>query len=57
MKYEVWATQGQGNIKVARFNTLDEALGYVRQHYGEASFGIKQPDGTWHEWAYKETMT
>ena len=49
MKYEVWATQGQGSMCDGEFNTLEEALDCVRKDWGGASFGIKKPDGSWHK--------
>jgi hypothetical protein len=48
--YEVWATQGQGGCKVQEKVTLQEALDYVEEHIGEASFAIKKPDGEWYKW-------
>lgn len=42
--YEIYATQGQGSIKVAEFKHLSSAIWYVRAHEGEASFGIKHND-------------
>lgn len=48
--YELWATQGQGGSKELEFKTLEEALKFVEDHFGQASFGIKYPDGTWHKW-------
>lgn len=49
MKYEIWMTQGQGQVCVALAKDLEEALAYVKQYEGEGSFGIKGPDG-WYEW-------
>jgi hypothetical protein len=48
--YEIWATQGQGGIKIHETETLEEALKYILSHKGEASFAIKLPDGRWHKW-------
>ena len=48
--YEIHATQGQGGVLVEKKNSLKEALQYVQDHEGRASFGIKYPDGTWHKW-------
>ena len=49
-KYTVFATQGQGGGPECDFDTLEEALQYVGDHKGEASFGILYPNGTWHKW-------
>ena len=49
-EYTIMATQGQGGAEVGKFNTLEEALKYVDEHEGEASFGFVYPNGTWHEW-------
>ena len=50
-KFEIHASQGQGGSCIGpAFTTLKEALGYVKEHEGEASFGIKYPDGHWHNW-------
>jgi len=48
--FQVYLTQGQGALKGPIFKTLQEALTHVEQHKGEASFGIKLPDGNWHQW-------
>jgi hypothetical protein len=48
--YEIWATQGQGGDKIAEFKSLADALAYVEQHEGEASYAIKYPNGQWHRW-------
>lgn len=48
--YEIWATQGQGECFAKRFARLEDALKYVEEHEKEASFGIKYPDDTWHDW-------
>jgi len=48
--YELWATQGQGGSREAYFRTLKEALAHIDQHKGKASFAIKYPDGSWHQW-------
>lgn len=50
-KYEIHASQGQGGSCTGpAFTTLKEALDYVKEHEGEASFGIKYPNGRWHNW-------
>lgn len=49
--YEVWMTQGQGEVKVAEFKTLREACDYCRPRAGvDGSYAIKRPDGTSFEW-------
>jgi hypothetical protein len=45
--YEVHGTQGQGSMLFETFNNLKDALKYVKDHKGEASFGIKYPSGRW----------
>lgn len=50
--YELWATQGQGGSKELEFATLEEALEHVKKHAGEASFAIKYPDKSWHQWEH-----
>ena len=52
--YLVYASQGQGGVEVCICNSLEEAIEYVEEHEGEASFGIKQPDGTWYNWQNRE---
>lgn len=47
---KVHASQGQGGMLWNTFDSLEEALTEVRDHEGEASFGIEYPDGTWHQW-------
>jgi len=49
--FEVWATQGQGGVLDETYPTFEEALAHVEQHKGDASFGIKYPNGNWHKWA------
>ena len=46
--YEVWASQGQGGGLDEAYPTLEAALAHVERHKGEASYGIKLPDGTWY---------
>jgi len=47
--YEVWASTGHGTHVEARFRLLADAVRHVRDHAGEASFAIRQPDGTWYK--------
>jgi hypothetical protein len=58
MKYGLYVTQGQGSSEVPdlEFDTLDEALAHVEEHAGEASFGIKYPDGDWYQWTYEDQL-
>jgi hypothetical protein len=49
-QYVIMATQGQGGVEAARRNTLAEALAYVEENKGSASFGIIYPNGKWHKW-------
>lgn len=48
--YEVWMTQGQGGDCVDKFKTLQEALDLIEKYKDDGSFGVKYPDGTWHNW-------
>jgi len=48
--YELWVSQGQGGSKECVFDSLEEALKFVEDHAGQASFAIKYPDGTFHVW-------
>jgi hypothetical protein len=50
--YKIWVTQGQGpgNFPQIECATLKEALSYVKEMEGQASFAIEYPDGTWHKW-------
>lgn len=52
-KYEIWATQGQGGVLIKKVLSLKMALRYFKKHEGEASFGIKYPNGKWHDWDRK----
>lgn len=45
---EVFDTRGQSLILSYTAPNLEDALAYIRQHKGEAAFGIKYLDGTWH---------
>lgn len=49
--YKIWVTQGQGPGTKPEIekNSLSEALEYVKDHKGEASFAIQCPDGTWYK--------
>jgi len=51
-KYQVFCDQGQGHggHPEGEYDTLQEALGHVEVEKGSGSFGIKYPDGTWHNW-------
>jgi hypothetical protein len=51
-KFEVYAGQGQGGASCEEYDTLEEAKKCVRDHKGEASFAIYQPDGTWYQWVH-----
>lgn len=46
-KVDVFVTQGQGTCFAGAFDTLQEAVDYVREHEGSGSFGIRLPDGTY----------
>jgi hypothetical protein len=48
--WEVWATQGQREGKIAEFMSLKEAIKFCQNHKVEASFGIKLPSGDWYNW-------
>ena len=47
-QYEVWWSKGQGSQCGPRFTSLEQALKYVAEHAGQASFAIRQPDDTWY---------
>jgi len=49
-QYIVVCTQGQGGAPDADFPTIDEALQYVEEEYGQGCFAIVYPDGSWHKW-------
>ncbi len=57
-KFKLWLAQGQGSsseeeeaqIADFEFDTLDEAIKYVHDHKGEASFAITYSDGSYHSW-------
>ena len=51
--YVVHVTQGQGDVIEGVFPSLEAALNYISAHKSEASFGIKYPDGHWHDWEKK----
>ena len=44
-QYEVWWSKGQGSQRGPTFAHLEQALKYVSDHAGEASYAIRQPDG------------
>jgi len=50
--YEVWWSRGRGAHCGPRFRLLSDALRYVAQHADEASFAIRRPDGTWHQFGW-----
>ncbi len=43
--YEIWWSRGQGSHTGPRFKKLEDALHYVHEHRGRASFAIKHPGG------------
>lgn len=47
---ELWASQGQSGSKTLEFNSLQDALKFIEEHLGEASYAIKYPNGEWHKW-------
>jgi hypothetical protein len=49
-KYVIMATQGQGGVMAHECNTLAEALRYVEDEKGSASFAVILPNGEWHKW-------
>ncbi len=49
--YEVWWSRGDGTHAGPRFRVLEDAVRYVEEHAGEASFAIKGPVGYWYRWA------
>jgi hypothetical protein len=50
MMYELWMSQGQGEAKVAEFETLEQTLVKYYEVKGQGAFAIKYPDGQWHKW-------
>jgi hypothetical protein len=53
--YELWMSRGQPAVKVDEFSTLFEACEAAQKGIRnlEGSFGIKYPNGDWHEWRRK----
>jgi hypothetical protein len=45
--YEVWFSKGEGTEAGPRFHRLEDALRYVEEHAGEATFAIRGPVGFW----------
>jgi hypothetical protein len=52
--YEVWMTQGQGNLLVETFKDMQRAFDKVEELEGQGSFGVKKfyADGQtfWFDW-------
>lgn len=48
--YEIWWTTGGGTQRGPRFRLLQDALHWIEQRSGIASFAIRTPDGSWHRW-------
>jgi len=45
--YEVWWSKGTGTHTGPKFQKLEDALRYIHDHSGEASFAIRNPEGAW----------
>ena len=45
--YEIWWSKGFGTHTGPRFRKLEDALRYVHDHAGEASYAIRHPEGHW----------
>lgn len=48
--YEVWTSVTHGITPGPRFRLRCDAIRYVLERSSEASFAIKNPDGSWHPW-------
>ncbi len=46
--YEIYWSRGHGTHCGPRFRTLEDALKYVHDHQGRASFSIRKPDDVWY---------
>ena len=46
--YEIWWSRGHGTHTGPRFRTLEDALKYVHDNRGRASFSIRKPDDVWY---------
>jgi hypothetical protein len=49
-KFDVLATAGQGGSVDASFDTLEEAIAFVRDEWCSACFAVRYPDGTFYDW-------
>lgn len=45
--YEVWFSTGSGIHSGPKFRLERDALRYIEEHAGLASFAIRSPDGHW----------
>ena len=45
--FEVWYSQGNGLHRGPSFKLRHDAVVYVEQHRGEATFAVREPDGKW----------
>jgi hypothetical protein len=50
MRYEIWMTQGQGEMLVEFADSMEQAVDWVSKHKDEGSFAIKYPSDEWHVW-------
>jgi len=57
LTYEVWWSMGTGTHTGPRFRNLRDAIRYVSDHWGEASFAIKTGEDRWHHWDDGQVMT
>lgn len=48
--YEVWWSMGNGTHSGPRFSNLNDAIRYVSEHWGEATFAIKTGANRCHRW-------
>ena len=49
-RYIIWVTQGQGGLPIKDCDTLEEALAFVEENKGDASYAIVYPNGESHKW-------
>jgi hypothetical protein len=49
--YEVWFSRGAGLRRGPKFRARHDAERYVAEHWGEATFAVKAPDGHWETFA------
>ena len=50
--YQVWWSRGHGTHRGPRFRLLQDALRYLVDHSGDASYALRCPDGHWYEFGW-----